>query len=319
MDFARSVRNDLQLLGLLLAIATALTVAVAVLFAYPLLSAAIGVALPIMTGAAMTYLAFVTNLRWSLWHGKRPFFFGIADLGFVLCMASFLTYGVADFIASWDALIYLTFGLVFLGICRVLFIEYEAWILGLIFSVVMLAVFGAYIRDVIVHPEWFFDFMTALLLSTGLALVLAGSAASYFESRRGKTRLAAPPGGRWIMPSIAICLAVLAIASGIETLSDKKDVSPGETAGLPSIAADGGEFVVTWWLPAPRDKTLLYLKNDELLAHNVSIESLGVDVTLGPGSGILVDVGPTVAGEDYRIEDRLPGKTRARQSIHAAP
>jgi hypothetical protein len=58
----------------------------AVLFAFPMLGGVLALGLPIVTVSILALLAFEGNLPWSLWHGRRPFFFAVADYGYLACL-----------------------------------------------------------------------------------------------------------------------------------------------------------------------------------------------------------------------------------------
>jgi hypothetical protein len=158
------------------------------LYAYPLAGAALGFGLPFAAMVLMAGMFLAINLRWTLWHGGRPLFFSIADIGFFLCAGAFAVYGfayVSDY--GWN-LPYVLIGLGIIAMFRVGFIEFEAWWLGIVLCTILGLVFGAYIRLTLSEPEWFFDFAASLLLLTGIVLLFAGSTLSLVASGDGSRR-----------------------------------------------------------------------------------------------------------------------------------
>jgi membrane protein YdbS with pleckstrin-like domain len=122
------------------------------------------------------------NARMSMWHGRRPFWFGIADWGFLGCFAAFAVYGFANVESSAQMIAYVFVGVLFIAACRFAFMEFEAWWLGLAFAAIMLLITGQYLLFTLPHPEWFFDFLPSLLILTSLALIVTGSVVSHIHT-----------------------------------------------------------------------------------------------------------------------------------------
>jgi hypothetical protein len=278
------------------------------LFAYPLVSAALGLALPFIAMAVMASMFLAINLRWSLWHGGRPLFFSIADIGFLVCLAAFALYGfayVSDY--GWNVLfVLLGFGI--LGMFRVAFIEFEAWWLGIVLCAILGLVFGAYIRLTLFEPEWFFDFGASLLLLTGLVLLLAGSVLSLLASAEASRREAWPGWLRAGAIALGIVLAVALGASAAVTIANRETVSASEASGLISATFESGRLEFSRELP-DEGTVRLVVVNRDLRVHSLTADEIGVDVVIGPRSERIVEF--EIRPGDYRSECRIPGHSEA--------
>jgi hypothetical protein len=218
----------------ILAFSLAMVAGTILLFSTPWIGAVAGFATPFVALAVWAYVAFMTNLRWSLWDGRRPFFFAAADLGFMLLFAAMLLYCVATFWASLQFLPHILIGLVIFSLFRVAFIEFEAWLFGMLLSVVLAVFFGPYVLFVVTEPEWFLDFITAILLTAGIGLILIGSSFSLRESARGRP-LRVPQGvGKTALLTSAFAFTLAILLSATVTLSERTEVEASEGHSQPS-------------------------------------------------------------------------------------
>jgi hypothetical protein len=292
----------------ILAFSLAMVAGTILLFSTPWIGAVAGFATPFVALAVWAYVAFMTNLRWSLWDGRRPFFFAAADLGFMLLFAAMLLYCVATFWDSLQFLPHVLIGLVIFSLFRVAFIEFEAWLFGMLLSVVLAVFFGPYVLFVVTEPEWFLDFITAILLTAGIGLILIGSSFSLRESARGRP-LRVPQGvGKTALLTSAFAFTLAVLLSATVTLSERTEVeaSEGPFTAIVDLKSDRFHFR-QWPRILPGQHVRILVRNRDLLAHTFTIETLGIDLRLGPGSEGLVEFSAGVG--NYPIACKVPGHT----------
>jgi hypothetical protein len=292
----------------ILAFSFAMVAGTILLFSTPWIGAVAGFATPFVALAIWAYVAFMTNLRWSLWNGRRPFFFAAADLGFMLLFAAMLLYCMATFWVSLQFLPHVLIGLVIFSLFRFAFLELEAWLFGILLSVVLAVLFGPYVLFVATHPEWFLDFVTAILLTTGIALILIGSAFLLRESARGRP-VHVPAGmGKKAILAFSAALAMAVLLSATVTLSKRTEVEASEGPFTAVVDLKSDSFYLRR-LPRilPGQQVRLLVRNSEILAHTFTIETLGIDLRLGPGSEGIVEFSAGVG--NYPIACKVPGHT----------
>jgi hypothetical protein len=277
------------------------------LFSTPWIGAVAGFATPFVALAAWAYVAFMTNLRWSLWDGRRPFFFAAADLGFMLLFAAMLLYCVATFWVSLQFLPHILIGLVIFSLFRLAFLEFEAWLFGILLGVVLAVLFGRYVLFVITHPEWFLDFVTAILLTAGIGLILIGSGFSLRESVRGRP-LRVPQGvGKAGLFASAVAFSVAVLLSAALSVVERTTVeAEGPFSAIVDLKSDRFHFQEGALGFSARPARML-VRNRDLLAHTFTIEALGIDVQLGPGSEAIIEF--SAAADSYPIVCKVPGHT----------
>jgi uncharacterized cupredoxin-like copper-binding protein len=198
---------------------------------------------------------------------------------------------------------------------------------------ILLAFFGAYIRFVALHPEWFFDFTSAWLLLTGMGLILTGSIASLAEARRGRARLRAPAAGKIALGVIGGVLLVLAGGSALLTASQAKRGSSETEAGVVTVYFEGGRLRQE--LPPSAGEVSFLLQNKDLLVHSFTVRPMRVDcrtdefgrrqcdtiygddvadVAVGPGSERMVTI--QLNPGDYEVRCRVPGHSDLLRGWH---
>jgi hypothetical protein len=290
-----------------IALAAILLVTV-LLFAFPWVSGWIAFALPFLTIGFMTSMALAMNLRWTLWHGRRPLFFSIADLGFLLCFGAFAVYGLAYVADAWTNLPYVLVAFVLTALVRVAYLEFEAWWLGILLCGGLALVFGPFVAWTVSEPEWFFDFSASLLLVTGIILILAGSTLSLLESPRSPGREQWPGWLRTSAIALGLSLTVSLVASAALTIANRETISSSEATGARRVEFDGGRTDLrgTTW---PQGPVHILVSNHDLRVHTFTVEELGIDVVVGPKSEKLIQA--DLAPGDYRFECRVPGHSEA--------
>jgi hypothetical protein len=327
VNFPLVRRDRFGLIALLAVIVATMAAILAVLIAMPELTAALAIALPVLVVAILGVMAFAANLRWSLWHGRRPVYFAVADYGFFACLAAFVFYGTANVFVRWDSLVWLVGGVLILALIRVVLLEFEAWLVGLAFSGLLVVVLGPYVRFTLVHPEWFFDFTAALLLLAGVVLLTAGSTGLLLESRRGRARMAPSAGFtlalRALIPALVLCMAV----SALVTYLSIQRVAATDEAGTTLVRFEGGNLYSDDDPPAISSARIL-VRNEDLVAHSFSARPVTttcfedefrrrtcetaygaeiVDIAIGPGSERILTL--NVQQGAYELRCRVPGHT----------
>ena len=143
-------------------------------------------------------------------------------------------------------------------------------------------------------PNSFFDFVPGLLVIPGALIAIVGCIASIVAGRRGH-RSAAPVGGERravrIVESVVLVLAI--VSAGLTFAARSQVEGEGDLAvaltdfeyDQDSYEVDGGSSVV--------------VRNDDPYLHTFTIDELGIDEQLSPGSEVLVEI-PAQAG-DYVV------------------
>lgn len=296
------------------------------LFAFPLASVLLAFAVPLSMVAVVSGFAVWMNARTSMWHGRRPFFFGLADWGFLGCFAAFAAYGFANVEASAHMAAYVFVGVLFIAACRFAFMEFEAWWLGIGFVAVRLLLTGEYLLFTIPHPEWFFDFLPSLFLITSLSLILVGSVTSFFQARRVDASDDAPSWGRPASRVVAGALLMLLAVSAVVTVTSRTNVEAGNFTTRLEWAEQG--FTGDSIEPAGAGTYRLLLRNSDLTVHTftwlrvervdcvinrvgreicrTATHPTGMDFAVGPGSERLVAV-TLEPGVNYSLVCNVPG------------
>ena len=136
-------------------------------------------------------------------------------------------------------------------------------------------------------PASFFDFVPGVLVVPGvLTAVVAGIGAIRAE-RRGDA-VGAPTGGERRAMTVALGLVgVLAVVSAIATIAGRETVDDDADVDLEVEMADF-EFDATTYGLAPGVTVLV--RNTDPFLHTFTVDDLGIDVDLGPGSEKLVTI-----------------------------
>lgn len=282
------------------------------LFAFPMVSGWIGFALPFLALGLFAAMLLGMNIRWRLWQGSRPLFFSIADIGFLLCFGAFGLYSFAYISDAWTNLPYVLIGFAIVAVFRVAFLEFEAWWLGILLCGVLAMVFGAYIAFTLGEPAWFFDFSAALLLLWGIVLLLGGSILALLESPSRSRRELWPGWLKVTAGGLGLGLAAALAISAVMTVANREVVEPSEAAGARQVIFEGGrtDFRFVTWTAGP---VQLLITNRDLRVHTFTVEELGIDVAVGPGSQKLIRF--ELPPGDYGFECRVPGHSE-RSGIH---
>ena len=204
--------------------------------------------------AAAMVLFFIAMFGWGLDKDSAGFF------GVTLGVASIATILVRLF-GTWSKAV---------GILLGLLIGFALW----------WSAFG------VTRPMSFFDFMPALLILPGALIGIGSCIAAIVAKRRGHVGSAAGGNERRTIRIIVPILIVAAIASGISTFAGRSTViDPGivtrTTARMHSFKFDPTRYSV-------QGGSKILAVNDDPFVHTFTVDALGIDVTIGPGSSKLI-------------------------------
>jgi len=166
---------------------------------------------------------------------------------------------------------------------------------GLVASLGLLVVAAPFAPQTLRHPDSFFDFFPSVSLLLGALLAAGGSAASLLhERRRADSRPA--PAQRAVTTAAAVALAGLAVLSGALTLSGRHTVSALDRFGAEPVTMVGFAFEPATLTVREGRPARFVVRNDDLALHTFTIDELGVDAIVKPGSEVLVEFTPDRAG-----------------------
>ena len=135
-------------------------------------------------------------------------------------------------------------------------------------------------------PASFFDFVPGILVLPGVLLAIGATIAAIRSAKRG---VATGAGERRTAAIVLVVLGVLALASAVLTVTGRETV--------PDALADEADLVVNLsdfefdedaYDVAPGDTVLV--KNDDPFFHTFTVDDLGLDIDVGPGSEELIEL-----------------------------
>jgi len=141
------------------------------------------------------------------------------------------------------------------------------------------------------HPASFFDFVPGLLVVPGAITTIVASIAGMVAHRRGHDVAGRDGGERRAIGIVLAVVGVLAVVSAVLTISSRSTVTTTDAAAqvdLKSFKFDQTSY------SAPGGATVA-VKNEDPFAHTFTIDALGIDVNLGPGDSVVVNI-PAQAG-----------------------
>ena len=137
------------------------------------------------------------------------------------------------------------------------------------------------------QPASFFDFIPGLLVIPGAIIAVVSCIAAIVAGKRGRTGPKAT-GGERILTRVVIGLLVLAmVASGLLTYAGRESVADAASADQTVLARDF-EFDPVEFEVDGGDTILL--QNNDPYYHDFTIDELDIQVQLGPGSQVLLQV-----------------------------
>ena len=146
------------------------------------------------------------------------------------------------------------------------------------------------------NPDSFFDFAPAVILIAGFLLAFVGGIVALVQRGRTDPRTAATGAEMGTFGIIAVALVALAIVSGILTATGGSSVSAEDRAGAIELVMKNVRFEPDRLEIPSAEAVRLVIKNDDLLVHTFTVDELGIDTAMGPGSEILIDLPRIVSG-----------------------
>lgn len=140
-------------------------------------------------------------------------------------------------------------------------------------------------------PASFFDFVPGVLVLPGVLLAVA---ATVVAIRSGGQERREGPGARRTATAIVGVVGALALGSAVLTLTGR-DTVPEAAAAEADLTVDLTEFAFDEDVYEVGGGSTVLVKNSDPFVHTFTVDELGVDVDLGPGSEKLVTI-PDEAG-----------------------
>lgn len=142
-------------------------------------------------------------------------------------------------------------------------------------------------------PNSFFDFVPGLLVMPGGILAIVASIAAIVAGRRGH-RSPAPVGGERTGVRVVLgVIIVLAVISAVLTFAGRSTVADEGEAEL-AVALQDFEFDSQSYEVTGGSSVLV--RNDDPFMHTFSVDELGIDEVITPGSEVLIEI-PDEGGE----------------------
>ena len=169
-------------------------------------------------------------------------------------------------------------------------------IVAAIWALLMLLLNAPFIPNALGTFDSFFD--GGLFIPVIVSLIVAGVAgiAGFLQHRRGTTRDVSTAGERWVLRATTAIVVGLMVVSGTLHLTSLESVSPDEKAAAISVDMKNSAFKPSQ-LTVPAGKPAKFvIKNRDLTVHTFTIEELGIDVKVLPGSEELIELSSPPAG-----------------------
>jgi plastocyanin len=134
------------------------------------------------------------------------------------------------------------------------------------------------------RPSSFFDFVPAVLVLPGALIGLGASIATLLRRDR-LTAADDRPERTWIRTMLVVAAAAVGLSSLLTVVSRKSaDLAKANAAvRMADFEFDGASYD---WL----GDTTVYVRNDDPFFHTFTVDELGIDVDLSPGSAALVRI-----------------------------
>lgn len=165
--------------------------------------------------------------------------------------------------------------------------------IGIVLGGLLLAQVAPAVGEVIRHPNSFFDFVPILVFTIGGALAIAGGVAAIVK--RADRRAEATTVERGILWSVVAVVGLLVAGSAVATVAGRTSVDAAARAGAVESTISGFDFELSGDVAAG-EATRLVVANEDRLLHTFTVDGTDVDVTITPGSEVLVELPPLEAG-----------------------
>lgn len=221
----------------------------------------------------------------------KPRWTTLATFGLLLVAAALLLFLIAALFWGLEGGLFFLPIFVVIGVTAFLVWRFGTWakIVGAIIALLagfMLfwTAFGLF------SPSSFFDFVPGALVLPGALIALTSCIASIVAKRRGHYTTGAERGERRAIRVATAIAGVLALVSALVTIASRSTVSDATGAEATSVLEDF-EFVPKTYSVAGGSQILV--KNNDPFLHTFTVDALGIDVRLSPGSSKLVSIPAT--------------------------
>jgi hypothetical protein len=129
----------------------------------------------------------------------------------------------------------------------------------------------------------FFDFMPAVLVVPGALLAFVSCIAAIVAGRRGH---GIARGERWTFRAVSLLIALLAVISGVLTLTSRSIVGASgaeSTVVMKSYKFNSKRYVF-------RAGSTVFIRNDDPFVHTFTIDDVHIDKRTHPGDRLLIEV-----------------------------
>ena len=140
------------------------------------------------------------------------------------------------------------------------------------------------------NPDSFFDFSPSVLLIGGGLLASVGAVVGFVRSRRSSEHVVAKGIERAGIGLIVLALMALVTLSGVLTVTGHETVSAEDKVGVTELMMKKIRFQPDQLEIRAGEVTRVSVKNSDLLGDTFTVDELGIDVTIGPRSEVLVDL-----------------------------
>ncbi len=165
-----------------------------------------------------------------------------------------------------------------------------------IWATLMLLMTAVTLRQGLGSFNSFFDGGIMMPVIVSLIVAVVAGFAGFLQHRRGAARNVSAAGERWALRAIVAVVIGLMVVSGTLHVTSLESVSDEEKAAAIRVDIRNMYFEPTL-LEAPAGKPVrLVIKNRDLTMHTFTIEELGIDVKVVPGSEKLIVLSSPPAG-----------------------
>ncbi len=231
---------------------------------------------------------------------SQPFDTRVAALGFTLIA---LTGVVALAVAvignsvgdAWDfTLTFMVVGV----LVTVALLRFGAWaqVLAAVLSFLALASVLPFTTRILMNPEDGADFIPLMFLLFGAVLGFAGSVAGLVQRRRHTQRITATPTELIGLKAVLFALAVLVISSLVLTVAARTPLSADAKANSITLDVKSFTFSPDQLRVKAGSAVKLVVKNDDSTTHTFTLDAVGVDVSLPPGTERVIEFQAPAAG-----------------------
>ena len=229
----------------------------------------------------------------------RPFYTRLAALGFLsIALTGLVAMGFGLLAGDMSGLAFeLTVLIVGLLLAGAL-LRFGAWaqVLAALLSFLVLALLLPFSIFNLLHPESAADFIPLVLLVGGAAFGFIGSLVSLIQRRRHALRATATSAEALALRTILTATALVAIASLLLTATARTTVSAEAKAS--AIAVEQKNFLFSPnRIQARAGQTIrVVVKNNDSTLHTFTLNEVGVDVSIPPGSERLIEFKAPASG-----------------------